>query len=36
MMKTLISHMKTPTGDFRDWDAIKIWARSLPGLFFGV
>ena len=33
MTKTVISLMKAPTGDFRDWDAIKVWAKSLPGLF---
>jgi menaquinone-dependent protoporphyrinogen oxidase len=33
MMKTMISLMKAPTGDFRDWDVIKEWAKSLPGLF---
>ncbi|MEI7433428.1 MAG: flavodoxin domain-containing protein [Methanomicrobiales archaeon] len=33
MTKTMISLMKAPTGDFRDWDLIKVWAKSLPGLF---
>ena len=33
MTKTMISLMKAPTGDFRDWDVIKEWAKSLPGLF---
>jgi menaquinone-dependent protoporphyrinogen oxidase len=28
--RSLTSLMKVPTGDFRDWDAIAIWARSLP------
>jgi hypothetical protein len=23
--------MKVPTGDFRDWDAIAAWARTLTG-----
>jgi|WetSurMetagenome_2_1015567.scaffolds.fasta_scaffold201107_2 menaquinone-dependent protoporphyrinogen oxidase len=33
MTKTLISLMKAPTGDFRDWVAIREWAKILPGLF---
>lgn len=33
MTKTMISLMKAPTGDFRDWDAIKVWASGLPELF---
>ncbi|MEI6292046.1 MAG: flavodoxin domain-containing protein [Methanomicrobiales archaeon] len=33
MTKTMISLMKAPTGDFRDWDVIREWAKSLPGLF---
>lgn len=33
MTKTMISLMKAPTGDFRDWDAIKAWANSLQALF---
>jgi hypothetical protein len=24
--------MKVLTGDFRDWDAIRAWARELPAL----
>jgi menaquinone-dependent protoporphyrinogen oxidase len=28
--RSLTSLMKVPTGDFRDWDAIAGWARSLP------
>jgi menaquinone-dependent protoporphyrinogen oxidase len=28
--RSLTSLMKVPTGDFRDWDAIGGWARSLP------
>jgi menaquinone-dependent protoporphyrinogen oxidase len=33
MTKTMISLMKAPAGDFRDWDMIKEWAKSLPVLF---
>jgi len=33
MTKTMISLMKAPAGDFRDWDVIKEWAKGLPGLF---
>jgi len=33
MTKTLISLMKAPTGDFRDWNEIKVWAKGLPALF---
>lgn len=33
MTKTMISLMKAPTGDFRDWDAIRAWAKGLPALF---
>jgi menaquinone-dependent protoporphyrinogen oxidase len=33
LTKTMISLMKVPTGDFRDWDAIKTWARELPAAF---
>ena len=29
--RNMISLMKVPTGDFRDWDAIAAWARELPG-----
>jgi menaquinone-dependent protoporphyrinogen oxidase len=30
--RSLTSLMKVPTGDFRDWDAIRAWARKLPGM----
>jgi menaquinone-dependent protoporphyrinogen oxidase len=33
MTKTMISLMKAPTGDFRDWNEIKAWAQGLPALF---
>lgn len=23
--------LKVPTGDFRDWDAIRAWTKDLPG-----
>jgi menaquinone-dependent protoporphyrinogen oxidase len=29
--RSLTSLMKVPTGDFRDWDAIAAWARTLTG-----
>lgn len=29
--RSLTSLMKVPTGDFRDWDAITAWARTLAG-----
>jgi len=29
--RSLISLLKVPTGDFRDWDAITVWAKELPG-----
>ena len=30
--RSLTSLLKVPTGDFRDWDAIRAWARKLPGM----
>ena len=29
--RSLTSLMKVPTGDFRDWDAIAAWAKTLAG-----
>ncbi len=30
VMRKFLEMAKIPTGDFRDWDAIKAWARDLP------
>ena len=30
--RTIIGGMKILTGDFRDWDAIKTWAKELPAV----
>jgi menaquinone-dependent protoporphyrinogen oxidase len=30
--RTMTGLMKVLTGDFRDWDAIRAWARELPAL----
>jgi hypothetical protein len=27
----MTSLLKVPTGDFRDWVTIALWARDLPG-----
>jgi menaquinone-dependent protoporphyrinogen oxidase len=27
----MIKKVKSPVGDFRDWTAIAVWARELPG-----
>ncbi len=29
--RSLTSLMKVPTGDFRDWDAIATWTKTLAG-----
>jgi len=31
--RTLTGAMKVLTGDFRDWEAIRAWARGLPAAF---
>jgi menaquinone-dependent protoporphyrinogen oxidase len=33
IQKRMVSMVKAPVGDFRDWDAIAKWARELPGKF---
>ena len=30
--RTMTGLMKVLTGDFRDWDAIRTWARELPAV----
>jgi len=32
MERTMIGMVKSPTGDFRDWEAIAAWAKGLPSL----
>ncbi|MDO9549929.1 MAG: flavodoxin domain-containing protein [Methanoregula sp.] len=32
VMRKFLEMAKIPSGDFRDWDAIAVWARELPGL----
>ena len=34
--RTIISMVKAPYGDFRDWDAIKAWARDIAHQLGGV
>jgi menaquinone-dependent protoporphyrinogen oxidase len=31
IQRWMIGKVKSPVGDFRDWDAIARWARELPG-----
>ncbi len=31
MQKWMVNKAKAPVGDFRDWEAIAVWARDLPG-----
>ncbi|MDD1718442.1 MAG: flavodoxin [Methanoregulaceae archaeon] len=31
VQRWMIKKVKTPVGDFRDWDVIARWARELPG-----
>ena len=33
VQKTMTGLMKVLTGDFRDWEAIRAWARGLPAAF---
>jgi menaquinone-dependent protoporphyrinogen oxidase len=33
IQRTMTGLMKVLTGDFRDWDAIRTWARGLPAVF---
>jgi menaquinone-dependent protoporphyrinogen oxidase len=33
IQKQMVSMVKAPVGDFRDWDAIAQWAREIPGKF---
>ncbi|NYT08258.1 MAG: flavodoxin, partial [Methanomicrobiales archaeon] len=30
--RKMIGMVKSPTGDFRNWEAIAAWARGLPPL----
>jgi len=32
VQRTMIGAMKVLTGDFRDWEAIRAWARGLPAV----
>jgi menaquinone-dependent protoporphyrinogen oxidase len=33
VQRTMTGLMKVLTGDFRDWEAIRAWARGLPAVF---
>ncbi|MDD1657253.1 MAG: flavodoxin domain-containing protein [Methanomicrobiales archaeon] len=33
--RTMTKMLKVPTGDFRDWEAIRAWAKGLPPGFRG-
>jgi menaquinone-dependent protoporphyrinogen oxidase len=35
IQRTMIGFVKAPTGDFRDWDEIAAWAKSLAALVSG-
>jgi len=31
LQRWMITRVKSPVGDFRNWDTIRAWARELPG-----
>ncbi|HUK92613.1 MAG TPA: flavodoxin domain-containing protein [Methanomicrobiales archaeon] len=33
VQRTVTGLMKVFTGDFRDWEAVRVWARGLPAVF---